>query len=282
MGREVVGYMRKRYGMSERRACRVVALNRSTCQYRAKPDGNDWLRIRLRELADERRRFGYERLHLLLRREGHKVNHKRVYRIYREEALYLRKRRRKKRISHLRVVRSEPERLNQQWSMDFIHDGLMNGRRLRVLTIVDDLSRECPALEVSHSMTGERVVGVLDRLACTRGLPEAITVDQGPEFTSRALDEWAWRRGVKLQFIQPGKPVQNAYIESFNGRFRDECLNEQIFIDIDDARRKIEAWRQDYNRERPHTALGGMTPREFAEQIQSTTKAGSANLQVAT
>jgi putative transposase len=272
--REVAGYLKERHGMSERRACRVAALNRSSYQYQAKPDGNEWLRARLRELADERRRFGYERLHLLLRREGHAVNHKRVYRIYREEGLSIRKRRRKKRISHLRVVRAEPERLNQQWSMDFIHDGLMNGRRLRVLSIVDDLSRECPALDVSHSMTGERV-------AYTRGLPEVITVDQGPEFTSRSLDEWAWRRGVKLQFIQPGKPVQNAYIESFNGRFRDECLNEQLFVDIHDARRKIETWRQDYNRDRPHTALGGMTPKEFAEQFQSTEKAGSANLEVA-
>ncbi len=154
------------------------------------------------------------------------MDDKREHRIHREEELSIRKRRHSKRISHLRVVRSKPGWLNQQWSMEFIHDGLMSGRRLRVLGIVDDLSPECPSLDVCHSLTVERVAEVLEHLACTRGVPEAITVDQGPELASRALDEWAWCRRLKLQFIQPGKPVQNGYNESFNGRFRDECLNE--------------------------------------------------------
>lgn len=186
-------------------------------------------------------------LHTLLRREGYLINHKRTERLYREEGLSLRRKKRKKRISHLRVLMDRPERVNHHWSMDFVSDSLYNGRRFRVLTIVDNFSRECPALEVDHSLTGKRVTRVLDRIALTRKLPEVITVDNGPEFISKSLDLWAFEHGVKIRFIQPGKPTQNAYIESFNGKFRNECLNDNVFVSLDCARSIIEDWRQDYN-----------------------------------
>jgi putative transposase len=232
-------------------------------------------------MAEERRRFGYERLHVLLRREGHAVNRKRVERVYREEGLSLRTKWRKKRVSRIRVVLERPSRELQHWSMDFVSDALLDGRRFRALTIVDDLTRESPAIEVGQSLTGLRVVRVLERLALTHGLPEVITMDNGPEFTSKALDAWAYAKGVRLRFIQPGKPVQNAFIESFNGRFRDECLNEHIFLGLDDARRKIETWRKDYNANRPHSALGHMTPEEFAESLRTTENGQIPKLQMA-
>ena len=163
----------------------------------------------------------------------------------------------------------KPERINQHWSMDFVADSLYNGRRLRILTVVDDLSKECPVLEVDHSLTGIRITRVLERIALTRGLPEVITVDNGPEFISKAMDAWAYENGVKLHFIQPGKPTQNAYIESFNGKFRDECLNEHVFVSLDDARLKVENWRIDYNANRPHRSLNYMTPNEFAASFQT-------------
>lgn len=262
--RHVVEYLKQIHSFSERRACKLSSLDRSSFRYKPKPDKDAVLRIRLRELAEQRRRFGSPRLHVLLQREGYLVNHKRVERLYREEGLSLRSKKRKKRISHLRTVLDRPAQANQHWSMDFVSDSLRNGRRFRVLTIVDDLTRECPALEVDHSLPGLRVTRVLDRLAATRGLPNVITVDNGPEFISRALDSWAHENSVKLRFIQPGKPVQNAYIESFNGRLRDECLNENVFIDLHDARHKIEAWRRDYNSIRPHSSLNNLTPEEFA------------------
>jgi len=222
----------------------------------------------LRELAEKRRKSGAPMLHTLLRREGHLINHKRTERLYREEGLSLRLKKRKKRSSHLRVVMDRPEKINQHWSMDFVSDNLYNGRRFRVLTIVDNFSRECPVLEVDHSLTGQRVTRVLDRIALTRELPEVITVDNGPEFISKALDLWAYENSVKLRFIQPGKPVQNAYIESFNGKFRNECLNDNVFVSLNSARDIIEAWRQDYNSERPHSSLNNMTPEEFATRFK--------------
>jgi putative transposase len=262
--RSVVDYLKENHQLSERRACTIVRLCRSSCRYQAKPKNDDEIRSRLRELAEKRRKFGASRLHTLLRREGWLINHKRTERLYREEGLSLRRKRCKKRTSHLRVVMDRPERINQHWSMDFVSDSLYNGRRFRVLTIVDDLSRECPALEADHSLTGKRVTRVLDRIALTRGLPDVITVDNGPEFISKALDLWAFDNNVKLRFIQPGKPVQNAYIESFNGKFRDECLNEHVFINLNSAQKLIETWRQDYNSERPHSSLNDMTPEEYA------------------
>ena len=262
--REVVAYLREQHTFSERWACTIVRLCRSSCRYQAMPKNDDEIRLRLRELAEQRRKFGAPRLHTLLRREGQLINHKRTERLYREEGLSLRLKKRKKRISHLRVVMDRPQRINQHWSMDFVSDSLYNGRRFRVLTVVDDMSRECPVLEVDHSLTGQRVTRTLDRIALTRGLPEVITVDNGPEFISKALDLWAYENSVKLRFIQPGKPVQNAYIESFNGKFRDECLNDNVFVSLHSAQKIIETWRQDYNTARPHSSLNDLTPEEFA------------------
>ena len=266
--RNIVVHLKKEFQFSERRACTIVGLCRNSYRYQAKPKDDDEIRARLRELAEKRRKFGAPKLHTLLRREGHLINHKRTERLYREEGLSLRMKKRKKRTSHLRVVMDRPERINQHWSMDFVSDSLYNGRRFRVLTVVDDLSRECPVLEVDHSLTGQRVTRVLDRIALTRGLPEVITVDNGPEFISKALDLWAYENSVKLRFIQPGKPVQNAYIESFNGKFRNECLNDHVFVSLHSAQEIIETWRQDYNTERPHSSLSDMTPEEFATRFK--------------
>ena len=259
----------ERFGLSQRRSCSLVGLWRSTRRYRPKERDDAALRARLRELAQVRRRFGCPRLHVLLRREGWAINHKRTERLYRQEGLSLRLRKRRKRAAVLRVPLAQPDRVNQRWSMDFMQDCLSNGQRIRALTIVDDFSRECPAIEVDTSMGGARVVRVLDRLAEIRGLPEVITVDNGPEFAGKTLDAWAYRRGVRLDFIRPGKPVENAFIESFNGRLRDECLRESWFTSLQEARDGIEAWRVDYNEARPHGSLGNLTPAEFAAKNQA-------------
>ena len=202
----------------------------------------------------------------MLKREGLVVNHKRTERIY-SEGLALRRKKRRKGASRAREPIPYPVRSNQRWSMDFVSDSTVTGRRFRALAIVDDYSRERPAIEVDTSLGGARVVGVLERLAETRGLPEVITVDNGPEFAGKVMDEWAYRMGVKLNFIRPGKPVENAFAESFNGRLRGECLNTNWFISVRHARQVIESWRQDYNEVRPHSSLKGRTPREFAESM---------------
>ena len=207
-------------------------------------------------------------LYLMLRREGWCANHKRVERLYREEGLSLRKRRRRKRLSHLRVARARPVAANQTWAVDFIHDSLISGRHFRAFAVLDEWSRESLAIEVDVSLTGERVTRVLERLRAVRGLPSVIQADNGPELRVRALDQWAYDNGVRLQFIEPGKPIQNAHIESFNARLREECLNEHLFVSLDDARNKIERWRVEYNRERPHSSLGNLTPEEFAAKHQ--------------
>ena len=266
--RAAVTHLVEAHGLSERRACRLADLNLSTWQYRPRTRGQSILRERLKELAGERRRFGYRRLHVLLRREGWRVNHKAVHRIYVEEGLQVRRRKRKRLARALRQPMLVPQAPNQRWSMDFQHDLLATGQGLRTLNIVDDFSRECPAIEVDTSLPGVRVVRVLDRLAETGGLPKEIILDNGPEMIGRALDQWAWRNGVRLHFIDLGKPTQNAFIESFNGKFRDECLNENWFLDLADARQIIEAWRIDYNSSRPHSALGYATPQEFAASHQ--------------
>jgi putative transposase len=227
------------------------------------PDRNAALRIRLKELAEERRRFGSPRLLVLLRREGWVVNHKRVERLYRQEGLSLRQRRRRKRPSHLRVVRPGPNGANQQWAMDFVSDSLADGRRMRVLTVVDLWDRRSPCLEPDRSITGERVARRLEALRLQGQCPRVIRVDNGPEFTSKALDRWAHEHGVRLEFIRAGKPTDNCFIESFNGRFRDECLDANLFTSLAEARRVIEEWRQDYNVLRPHSSLGGMSPDEY-------------------
>jgi putative transposase len=250
--------------VSERRACRLVGIGRTSCRYRARKQEPKGLRDRLRSLAAERRRFGYRRLTVMLEREGWAVNHKRVYRLYRQEGLAVRRRKRKGLKAVIRVGLGVPSRPQERWSMDFVSDSFSDGRKFRSLNIVDDYSRECLVTEVDTSIPGPRVVRVLEGLRERRGLPEVMVMDNGPEFAGQALDAWACQRGVNLHYIEPGKPVQNAFIESFNGRFRDECLNEHWFISLEDARSKIEAWREDYNQIRPHSSLGNQTPQEFA------------------
>jgi putative transposase len=251
-------------GFGVTRACGLVGISRSLYRYRSRRADSEPLRARIEEIAAVKRRYGYRRVYLRLRREGWAVNRKRVYRLYQEAGLAVRRRKRKRIGPFERKPLPKPTAANISWSMDFVADGLIGGRRLRCLTIVDDCTRECLAIEVDTSITGLRVQAVLDRLADTRGLPKSITVDNGPEFYGQVLDQWAYRTGVELSFIRPGKPNENAYIESFNGKFRDECLNEHWFLSLPHARSVIEAWRIEYNTERPHSSLGNRTPEEFA------------------
>lgn len=268
-----------RFPIGVRRTCGLLQLPRASWYYRAHRREDTALRRRLRELAQARPRFGYLRVHVLLRREGWRINKKRVHRLYREEGLTVRLARRRKRASHLRVVPPPPQQANERWSMDVVADTLLDGRRFRALTVVDNWSRHSPLIEVDFALTGAKVVSALERVVKPRGYPRMITVDTGSEFASKALDAWAYAHGVKLDFIRPGKPVENAVIESFNGRFRDECLNAQVFISLHDARQKIEAWRMDYNEHRPHSALGDLTPREFVERAAKTGLQEGANFQ---
>jgi putative transposase len=257
------------HALSQRRACGLIGITRRSLRRAPAEDRNDELRQRLRELAEERRRWGCPMLYLMLRREGWRANHKRVERLYHQEGLSLRRRRRRKRLSHLRAVRERPVAANQTWAVDFIHDSLMSGRRFRAFAVLDEWSRESLAIEVDLSLTGERVTRVLEQLRNRRGLPTVIQADNGPELRGRVLDQWAYDNGVRLQFIEPGKPIQNAHIESFNARLREECLNEHVFVSLDDARSKIEKWRVEYNRERPHSSLGNLTPEEFVAKHQT-------------
>lgn len=234
-----------------------------------KAGSNSQLGERIASIASQR--FGYRRIHILLQREGWAINVKRAYRLYRKVGLSVRKRSRKRIGLTERLPLLLPDHPNYVWSMDFVHDGLADGRRIRCLNVVDDFIKESIVIEVDTSISEARVTRVLDRIADHRPLPTMIRVDHGPEFTSLALDAWAHARGVRLAFIQPGKPTQNAYIESFNGRFRDECLNDQWFSTLYEARVLIEAWRQDYNSNRPHSSLGYVTPAEFAAQHQCAT-----------
>ncbi len=275
--RPVVHYLIAEWCLAERRACGLASLSRSTVRYRARRSGDQELRERLRELAGERRRFGYRRLHVLLRREGRIVNHKRVYRLYREEGLSVRKRKRKRVSRADRLPLETPVRPDQVWCLDFVQDALWWGRKIRMLTIEDTFQRECLAIEVDTSLSGERVVRVLDRLSEEReAVPDVIVLDNGPELTGKALDQWAYEQGVRLHFIDPGKPQQNGFIESFNGKFRDECLNEHWFLSLADARRTIEDWRIDYNQNRPHSSLGNLTPQEYlADYTKRLEAAGS-------
>jgi putative transposase len=254
--------------------------------YQPKTDeGDEKIRTRMRELAMRKRKWGCPMIHRVLRREGLVANHKRTERLYyREEKLSLKLRKRpKKRVSELRVEIPAPSGPNERWAMDFVHSRFSSGRRFKCLTIVDEFTREAPALEVDSSIPGLRVIRVLDHLKELRGLPKIIRVDNGPEFSGKALDEWAWDNGVKLDFIQPGKPTQNAFIESFNGKFREECLNEHWFYNLEEARITIEDWRTDYNSFRPHSSLEGLTPDEFIRQHEASLTTQSTtdlNLQV--
>jgi putative transposase len=261
-----VQFLRVGFQVSERRACQAIGIHRSSYRYLSKAQDHTALRMRIRDLAATRVRYGYRRLHVLLKREGWQVNHKRVYRLYRREGLSLRLKTRKKRISTPRMPQSLPTAPNQRWSMDFMSDSLYDGRRFRVLTLVDNMTRESHAIEASRSFSGQAVAAILDRLAQTMGLPQVIQVDNGPEFVSKALDEWGHRHQVKLAFSRPGTPTDNPFIEAFNGRFRQECLDQNWFTSLDDARTIIESWRQDYNTVRPHTALDQLTPAAFKEK----------------
>ena len=262
--------MQEQFGASQRHACGLVGIAPSTIRYKPRAKDDERVRLRLAELARERSRFGYRRLHVLLRREGFVVNHKRILRLYRLAGLSLRRQKRKRMPSVARGAAELPTRPNERWALDFVSDALSWGRRIRCLTVVDCFTRESPAIEVDTSLPGARVVRVLENLAIQRGLPESIVLDNGPELTSRVLDQWAYEHGVHLRFIDPGKPVQNGYIESFNGRFRDECLNQHWFVNLAQARRIIDAWRLDYNRARPHSSLGYLTPDEFALSVRTT------------
>jgi putative transposase len=263
--RTAVRAIQGKFELSERRACALVGLGRSTCRYR--PRRPDWpaLRDRLRALAGERRRFGYRRLYVLLRREGFLVNRKRIYRLYTQDGLTVRRRKRRRRMPRGVSRLPAPTRVNERWSLDFVLDVLDDGRRFRLLTVVDDFTRSCLAIDVDTSIGGRRVAQVLQRLIETRGTPARLVTDNGPEFISRALDAWAYAHGIDLHFIEPGKPNQNAYIESFNGRLRDEFLNEHWFFSLGQARETIEPWRLDYNAVRPHSALGNVPPEEFEQ-----------------
>ena len=240
-------------------------------RYKRKPDKDGPIRTRLRELAEQRRRSGCQLFHEIMKREGLVINRKRTERIYREEGLSLRIRRRKKRASRARVAIPNAQGRNELWAMDFMHDSIGSSRKLRILPIIDTYTKVCHRIEVDRSIGGRRVTEVLSEIASMQGLPSNIVVDNGPEFISNAMDEWAYNREVKLHFIRPGKPVDNAFMESFNARLREECLNLNWFRSIEHARRVIEEWRIDYNEKRPHSSIGFMTPKEFSKKVENLT-----------
>ena len=262
--RDAVGHMIQAYGISRRRGCGLVGLRRSSLYYQGskRPDGP--LRDAIREVAGRRKRWGVPMIARYLRRKGWKDNYKRIERIYRQEGLQVRRRKRKKMAAVARTPLEQTTRPNQVWAMDFVHDAAQGGRKIKLLTLIDCHTRECLAIEVDSSIGGHRVARVLEAIGAERGLPGQIRTDNGPEFTGNALEAWAYARGVKLDPIEPGKPSQNGYIESFNGTLRNECLNEHWFISMADARQIIEEWRVDYNEERPHSSLSDQPPAEFA------------------
>ena len=250
--------------MSERRACSLASLDRTTFQYEKMRGGDEVLRERLRALAGERRRFGYRRLGILLAQEGHHANHKKLYRIYAEEKLVVRRRKGRKRALGSRRPMVLPPRPNERWSLDFVSDSLSGGRRFRILCVVDDFTREALAVMPDFSISGVRLARELDAIIARRGKPKTIVSDNGTEMTSHAIFAWAGKNKIEWHYIAPGKPTQNAFVESFNGRLRDECLNEELFSSMADARQKLAAWQVDYNQFRPHTSLGGIAPQVYA------------------
>ncbi|ALH83287.1 integrase (plasmid) [Sphingopyxis macrogoltabida] len=265
--REAVARLQAILGMSERRACRVIGADRKSMRYRSQRDDDADLRSRLRELAQQRRRFGYRRLHILLRREGIVINRKKTQRLYSEEKLAVRRRRNRRRAIGARAPAPVLALPNQRWSLDFVYDQLATGRRFRVLNIVDDVTRECLRAVPDTSISGRRVVRELTDLIAERGKPTMIVSDNGTELTSNAVLAWCGEVGVEWHYIAPGKPMQNGYVESFNGRMRDELLNETLFLSLDHARVVIAAWVEDYNHERPHSSLGYETPAAFAAEL---------------
>jgi putative transposase len=267
------------HALSQRRVARLIPIERMTLRYLHHRDPQEALRVRLRELAGSRVRYGYRRLTVLLKREGWPVNAKRIYRLYLEEGLIVRTQKRRERAQRQRVPLGRAARPNQKWSMDFVAQRLPDGRWIRVLTVVDQFTRECLTLFADNALSGEKVAIALDKVVPLRGAPESITVDNGTEFASKAMDLWAYKNGVHLDFIRPGKPVENGYIESFNGKLRDECLNVEVFLTLADARRKLHLWRRDYNHHRPHSALDDRTPAEFAATCSGGKDGGEAALE---
>lgn len=268
MKRKIIIDLQQAWNISENRACNLIHFARKTHRYIGRRYDQAPLRSRIKEIAYARVRYGCKRIHIMLRREGWHINHKRTYRLYCLEGLNLRYRKpRRHKSSSLRAVRLPAQNINQCWSMDFVCDQLFDGTRFRFLTIVDIYTRECLAIELGKRLTGEDVVDVLDGLVKHRDKPIQIFLDNGAEFVSKALDKWAYEHQVALAFSRPGKPTDNAYIESFNGSFRDECSNVNWFLSLDDARIKAENWRQDYNNLRPHSALNYLTPAEFANKL---------------
>jgi len=283
--REAVAHLRGALEMSERRACTLIAADRTMIRYRSRRPPDTELRARLRELANQRRRFGYRRLFILLRREGEPSGVNRVYRLYREEGLTVRKRRARRRAVGTRTpILPNPSlgaRVNARWSLDFVHDQFALGRRFRILNVVDDMTRECLAAIPDTSISGRRVARELTMLIEARGKPGMIVSDNGTEFTSNAILGWATDHQVEWHYIAPGKPMQNGFVESFNGRMRDELLNESLFLDLDHSRQLIGAWVTDYNTARPHSSLGYKTPVAYAEQLIAATGAKPAETLIA-
>lgn len=265
--REAVAHLQSEHGVSERRACDVLAADRSSVRYKStRPDDAD-LRTAIKKVAAERRRFGYRRVHVMLARQGWLVNHKKLRRLYREEKLQVRRRGGRKRALGTRKPVLLPSMPNERWSLDFVSDAFTDGRRFRVLAVVDDYTRECLALVADTSLSGHRVCREIDSIIKHRGRPTTVVSDNGTEFTSTAVLHWCQDTGIDWHYIAPGKPTQNALVESFNGSFRDECLNETLFSTLAEARTKIKAWKDDYNQNRPHSSLSNLTPREFAANM---------------
>lgn len=264
----------QRFGCSERNALRIVDMSPSSYRYESRKRDETTLKMRIKEITDTRVHYGYRRVQVMLRREGHKDNVKRVYRLYREQGLSLRlKRPRRNKAAKLRQPKQLAHAINEIWSMDFVADALFDGRKLRMLTVVDCYTRECLAIDVGQSLKGEDVVDSLNRICAERGLPKTIKTDNGSEFISKVMDKWAYERGVELDFSRPGKPTDNARVESFNGRLRQECLNANWFLSLDDAKAKIAAWRREYNESRPHSALDWATPAEYARRTRQQAEA---------
>jgi len=255
--RQAVAHLRDHHEVSERRACKALDVDRSVVRHKSRRSDDAEIRARLRGLASERRRFGYRRLGVLLAREGVRLNHKKLRRLYREERLQVRRRGGRKRALGTRRPLQLPAAKNERWSLDFVSDTLSDGRRFRVLCVVDDYTRECLALVADTSLSGARVARELEAICARRGFPASVVSDNGTELTSTAILRWSQARGVAWHYIAPGKPTQNAFVESFNGRLRDECLNETVFTSLRHARAVLAAWQLDYNEVRPHSALGG-------------------------
>ncbi len=277
--RKAVAHLMETHLVSQRRACAALNVDRSTVRYQSRRDDDEELRATIRRVSKERRRFGYRRIHVMVEREGHRVNHKKLRRIYREEKLQVRRRGGRKRALGTRKPMVLPDGPNQRWSLDPRHclsdqwrsngsisDAFTDGRRFRILTVVDDFTREHLALIADTSLSGLRVTRELDRVVAERGMPGTIVSDNGTEFTSMAILRWVQENGIDWHYIAPGKPTQNAFVESFNGKLRDECLNKTLFSSLAEARETLDAWREDYNTHRPHSALGNLTPMEFAEK----------------